>query len=257
MNDFHPFSDLVSILIDVSLALAPLLVFFLIYQIFFLKLPKSQALNMLKGFFLTFIGLIFFLFGVNIGFMPAGRMIGEIIGRMSNGWILIPISFILGFTVTIAEPAVRVLCTEVENASTGYIREKIMLLTLAIGVALSVALAMARTIYGINLMYFLVPGYILALSLSKAAGPTFTSIAFDSGGVATGPMTVTFIMAIAVGAADVIEGREAILDGFGLIALVALAPILSVMILGILYRRKEYRGVSVENNKESKKEEVQ
>lgn len=256
MNIFFPFSHLIEILIDVTIALTPLVVIFLIYQVFFLKLPKSQALNILKGIFLTFIGLIFFLFGVHIGFLPTGRIIGEIIGSMSNRWILIPISFILGFVVTIAEPAVRVLCTEVENASTGYIREKTMLFTLALGVAISITLAMVRTIYGIPLMYFIAPGYLLALSLTKAAGSTFTSIAFDSGGVATGPMTVTFIMAIAVGAADVIEGRDAILDGFGLISLVALAPILSVITLGLLYKRKESKKDSEEDNQESHKEEV-
>ncbi len=245
MNDFFAVSDIVNITFDVIIALLPLVVIFLVYQAFFLKLPKSEALNILKGIFLTFIGIVFFLSGVQIGFMPTGKIIGKFIGSLSYRWILIPIGFILGFTVTIAEPSVRVLCVKVEDASTGYISEKMMLFTLAIGVAVAVTFAVIKTMYGIPLMYFIVPGYILALSLTKLVGPTFTSIAFDSAGVATGPMTVTFIMSIAVGLADAIEGRSTIVDGFGLVSLVALAAILSVMILGLLYKIKE-------NRKESK-----
>jgi len=244
LNGFFPVADLINITIDVALALTPLVVIFFFFQVFLFKLPKSGALNILKGIFLTFIGIVFFLFGVQIGFMPAGKTIGESIGSLNCRWILIPISFVLGFVVTMAEPTVRVLCTRVEEASTGYINEKVMLFTLATGVAVAITVAIIRTIYGIPLMYIILPGYILALSLTKAVGPTFTSIAFDSASVATGPMTVTFIMAIAVGAADVIEGRNAIIDGFGLVSLVALAAILSVMILGLLYKAKENKNES-------------
>jgi hypothetical protein len=188
---------------------------------------------------MTFIGLVLFLYGVQIGFMPAGTIIGEALASLSYNWILIPIGLVLGFVVTIAEPAVRVLGVEVEKASSGYIREKTILYTLACGVAISIALSMIRTIYGIPLAYFLIPGYGIVLLLSFFTGPTFTAIAFDSGGVATGPMTVTFILAISVGAANMIEGRDPIIDGFGLVALVALAPILSVIILGLLYKIRE------------------
>jgi hypothetical protein len=139
---------------------------------------------------------------------------------------------------TIAEPAVRILNYQVEKVSGGYISQKTMLYTLSIGVAVSVAMAMIRIVYGIPLMYMLVPGYLLALILIRFSSTTFVSVAFDSGGVATGPMTVTFVMALAVGAASGIEGRDPLLDGFGMIALVALAPILSVLVLGLIYGRR-------------------
>ncbi len=239
MRDFFEFHILLEILVEVAIALVPLLFIFLIYQIFFFKLPKSEVLNISKGILMTFIGLVLFLYGVQIGFMPAGTLIGEALASLSYNWILIPIGLVLGFVVTIAEPAVRVLGVEVEKASSGFIKEKTILFTLAIGVALSIALSMIRTIYGIPLAYFLIPGYAVVLLLSFFTDSTFTAIAFDSGGVATGPMTVTFILAISVGAANIIEGRNPIIDGFGLIALVALAPILSVTILGLLYKLRE------------------
>ncbi len=243
MIEFFQPRSLLDISMEVAIAIVPLLVIFMIYQIFFLKLPKIEVVKVLKGMGLTFVGLVMFLYGVHIGFLPTGNTIGETLGALEYNWVLIPIGFILGFVVTFAEPAVRVLCKEVETASSGYIKEKTMLFTISAGVASSISLAMARTLFGIHLAYFILPGYIVALSMAKIIGPTFTAIAFDSGGVATGPMTVTFIMAIAVGAADIIEGRDAIIDGFGLIALVALAPILSVVTLGLLYKAKERKNV--------------
>ena len=135
---------------------------------------------------------------------------------------------------TIAEPAVHILSYEVEKASAGSIREKTILATLSLGVALFVALGMAKIIYGVPIHYILVPGYLLALLLMRFCDPTFVAIAFDAGGVATGPMTVTFVLAVALGIATAMEGRDPVLDGFGLIALVAMAPILSVMVLGLI-----------------------
>ncbi|ARK28573.1 hypothetical protein BkAM31D_01090 [Halalkalibacter krulwichiae] len=158
---------------------------------------------------------------------------------MDRLWVLIPIGFVLGFVATFAEPAVRILNHEVEKVSGGYIPQKVMLYTLSIGVALSIALSMLRMIVGIPLWYFIIPGYLLALVLMRFSTKSFTAIAFDSGGVATGPMTVTFIVAMTVGIASVLEGRDPLLDGFGMIALVALSPILSVLTLGLLYGRKE------------------
>lgn len=187
----------------------------------------------------AFLGLILFLHGVKIAFLPVGSLTGELIGSMENNWILIPLGFVLGFVITIAEPAVRILGSEVEETSSGYLKEKVIVYTLGTGVAFFVALGMTKIIYGIPFYYLIIPGYILAVILLKFSDSVFTSIAFDSGGVATGPMTVTFVMSMAIGVAEVMEGRDAVIDGFGIIALVALAPILSVMILGIFYRRKE------------------
>jgi len=161
--------------------------------------------------------------------------LGSVIGAMANRWILIPIGFILGFVATLAEPAVRILCRQVEKSSSGYIRGFIVMYTLCLAVGLFIALGMTRIVYGIPFYYLIIPGYILAIILMFLSKPSFTAIAFDSGGVATGPMTVTFIMALAIGAADVIEGRDSVADGFGLIALVALAPIIMIMLLGFLY----------------------
>ncbi|TVQ13776.1 MAG: DUF1538 domain-containing protein [Balneolaceae bacterium] len=233
---FYGFSE---VLIEVSFALVPLLIFFAFFQIFMLKLPKKQVSDALIGIVLTFFGLAFFLQGVHIGFLPVGREIGIIIGGLSYSWILIPIGFILGFVATFAEPAVRVLNHEVDKVSSGYIPRSLMLYTLSTGVAVSIALAMVRILFAIPLWYFIIPGYGLALILMYFNTNTFTSIAFDSGGVATGPMTVTFILAIALGFSEKLEGSDPLIDGFGMISLVALAPILSVLVLGILYSMKE------------------
>jgi hypothetical protein len=239
MSELKIFTGFSDVLIEVSYALVPLLVFFAFFQIFMLKLPKKQVYNALIGIVLTFFGLAFFLQGVHVGFLPVGREIGVIIGGLPYRWILIPIGFVLGFVATFAEPAVRVLNHEVDKVSSGYIPRKLMLFTLSTGVAISIALAMFRILFAIPLWYFIIPGYGLALILMFFNTNTFTSIAFDSGGVATGPMTVTFILAIALGFSEKIEGSDPLIDGFGMISLVALAPILSVLVLGILYGMKE------------------
>jgi len=222
------------ILLEVLMAVLPIMILFLFFIIYF-KLPKEMLLNLLKGIILAFAGLSLFLQGVNIGFIPVAGEMGSVIGAMANRWILIPIGFILGFVATLAEPAVRILCRQVEKSSSGYIRGFIVMYTLCLAVGLFIALGMTRIVYGIPFYYLIIPGYILAIILMFLSKPSFTAIAFDSGGVATGPMTVTFIMALAIGAADVIEGRDSVADGFGLIALVALAPIIMIMLLGFLY----------------------
>lgn len=229
------------ILFEVAMALIPLLLFFLFFQVFMLKLPWKKVKDIFVGVGLTFAGLSLFLQGVHVGFLPAGREIGDLAGGWENQWILIPVGFLLGFVATFAEPAVKVLNLEVDKVSGGYIPGKLMLYTLSIGVAISIALAMTRIIYGIPLWYFIVPGYLLAIGMMLYSTDTFTAIAFDAGGVATGPMTVTFILAIALGFSETLEGRDPMIDGFGMIALVALAPILSVLTLGLLYKFKEAR----------------
>jgi hypothetical protein len=227
------------ILKEVALALIPLSILFIFFQMFFLKLPKHKLKNLFVGIIFTFIGLALFLQGVHVGFMPAGEQMGVALGNLPYKWILIVIGFILGLVATFAEPAVRILSYEVEKVSSGYIPQQVLLYTLSIGVAAAIALSMLRIIYGIPLWYFIVPGYLVALFLIRFSNSTFVSIAFDSGGVATGPMTVTFVLSMAIGVASAIEGRNLLLDGFGMIALVALSPILSVLILGLLYGGKE------------------
>lgn len=222
------------IILEVLTAVIPVLILFLFF-IFYFKMPRKMLLNLLKGIIFAFAGLTLFLQGVNIGFMPVALEMGSLLGGMSNHWILIPIGFILGFVATLAEPAVRILCRQVEKSSSGSIKNQVMMYTLCFAVGLFIALGMARIVFGIPFNYIIVPGYLLVIILTFFAKPSFTAIAFDSGGVATGPMTVTFIMALAVGAADAIEGRDSVADGFGLIAMVALAPIIMVMLLGFLY----------------------
>jgi hypothetical protein len=239
MSELLEFLALGEVLVEVLVALGPLLLFFVLFQILFLKLPREYVINLVKGVIMTFLGLVLFLQGVKVGFLPAGTAMGEIFGGSAQKWVLIPLGLVLGFAATIAEPAVRILSFEVEKASSGSIRARVILLALALGVSLFVALGMVRVVYGIPIHYLIVPGYLLAIVMLKFVNPTFVSIAFDAGGVATGPMTVTFVMAIAVGAATVMENRNPVLDGFGLIALVALAPILSVMTLGLLYSIKK------------------
>jgi hypothetical protein len=239
MRDLIIFQGFGSVLLEVAQALAPLVVLFLVFQVFFLRLPRETVLNVLRGTALAFVGLALFLHGVHIGFLPAGREMGLMLGQMPQRWVIVPLGALLGFLSIIAEPAVRVLTTEVERASAGSVREGLILFAVAGGVGLSVALGMIRIIYGLPLLYILIPGYFIALIMMRFTDPGFVSIAFDSGGVATGPMTVTFTLAMAVGVATAIEGRSPVIDGFGLIALVALAPILSVMALGLIFRRGE------------------
>jgi hypothetical protein len=241
MSDINLLKGLDHVVMEVSFALAPLIVFFIFFQIFFLKLPRKKIIDILKGVILTFFGLVFFLHGVHVGFLPFGEAMGEKFAGLSYKWIIIPVGFILGFVATFAEPAVRILNHEVDKVTAGYIPQRLMLITLSIGVGFSIALSMARVIYDLPLMYFVIPGYALVLILAWFTSETFTAIAFDSGGVATGPMTVTFITALSLGIAGAGDGENSAIDGFGMIALVALAPILSVLILGILYKQKEKR----------------
>ncbi len=226
------------VLLEVLTAVLPVVGMFLLFVLVY-KLPKNLLLNLLKGVLFAFAGLALFLQGVKIGFMPVGTEMGAIMGAMVDRWILIPIGFVLGFVATLAEPAVRILARQVEDSSSGSIKSSVILYTLCLAVGIFIALAMTRIVYGIPFYYIIIPGYMLAIILMIFSKPSFTAIAFDSGGVATGPMTVTFIMALAIGAADTMEGRDAVIDGFGLIALVALAPIIMVMLLGFLYPEED------------------
>jgi hypothetical protein len=224
-------------LTEVAIALAPLFIIVCFFQFFIIHLSREKFAEIVKGFVITFFGIAFFLQGVYQGFIPIGQQMGTVLGGLSYNWVLIPIGFILGFAAILAEPAVHVMIDQVDKVSSGSIPGSIILYCMAIGVALSVALAMARILYGIPLAYILIPGYILAFLMMRYTGEQFISIAFDSGGVATGPMTVSFIMAMAIGVATAIEGRDPVLEGFGMISLVALAPILTILALGVIFRK--------------------
>ena len=226
------------ITIEVLLALIPIVIFFMFFQLRYLKLPSFEVTKILIGMLMTAIGMIIFLYGVYNGLYPIGFKMGEFFGNLEQIWILIPLGFILGFLATFAEPAVRVLSYQIEKSSSGYIRAKLMLYTLSFGVAVFVAVAMAKIVYGIPFLYIIVPGYLLALVLLWLSDKDFIGIAFDAGGVATGPMAVTFLMSMVVGMASAHSERDAVVDGFGLIAMIALAPIIFVMLLGIYVKYK-------------------
>ncbi|WP_301664560.1 DUF1538 domain-containing protein [Methanoculleus frigidifontis] len=226
------------VMINVAAALLPLLVFFIIFQVTHLKLPTEYVTGLLKGVLLAFVGMVLFLQGVEVAFLPAGQAIGAYLGSLEQKWVIILFGFLLGFLATYAEPAVRVLCYQIEQSSAGSIRSSLILYTLSTGVAIAVALGMARIVYDLPFLAIIVVGYLLAIALLRYADRDFIAIAFDSGGVATGPMAVTFLTALAVGAAASIGGRTTIADSFGLVALIALAPILAVLLLSTLYRKK-------------------
>ena len=227
---------------EVAIALAPIIVFFFLFNAIYIKLSKRQLISISIGLVFTYVGLVLFLTGVNVGFMPVGNYIGSRIGRLTYNWILLPIAMLIGYYIVKAEPAVHVLNKQVEELTAGSIPARAMELSLSIGVAVSLALAMIRVLTGISVMYFLVPGYVLALGLSFAAPKIFTSIAFDSGGVASGPMTATFLLPFAMGACEAIGGADRIVsDAFGVVAMVAMTPLITIQLLGVEYKIRKKR----------------
>ena len=222
---------------EVAMALAPIVIFFAVFQVFFLKLSRRPLIKICIGLGYTYIGLVLFLTGVNVGFMPAGNYIGQIIAGLDYNWILVPISMLIGYFIVAAEPAVHVLNKQVEEMTSGAISAKTMGTGLSVGVCISLGLAMTRVLTGISIMWFLVPGYIIALSLSFFVPKIFTAIAFDSGGVASGPMTATFLLPFAMGACDAVGGNI-VTDAFGIVAMVAMTPLITIQILGALYKLK-------------------
>jgi hypothetical protein len=203
---------------------------------------KEQFFKLLSGLLITFIGLVLFLHGVNISFIKLGNDLGYELGNLEHLWLIVPIGFVLGFIVTMAEPAVKILNMEIEKMTSGFINQKILLYFLSLGVGSSIALTMLRILTNISLWYFILPGYVLILILTRYVDPLFVAIAFDAGGVVTGPMIATFLLAITVSCAHKIHGGNVFIEGFGMIALVALVPILFILVLGLLYERKIKEG---------------
>ncbi len=223
---------------SVIFAIAPLVVLFLLFQFFLLRLPKRQVADILRGTAIAAVGLFLFLLGVGIGFLPFGRAIGEAFGALEQTWFIILAGSLLGFLTTWGEPAVRILANQVEEASNGSIHGTLVLYSVCIGVALWVGLGMLRIAYGIPLLYLIVPGYLLVIFLMRLSDRDFVAIAVDAGGVATGPLANTFLLALALGTSAAMGDQDPIIHGFGFVALIAVAPIISVMILGLLVRLK-------------------
>ncbi len=239
-----------SIIKEVTMALLPLAVMALVFQFTLLKMPPMQVLRMFRGFSLSFAGLVLFLLGAQCGFMPAGKMLGQILGASAQhgGFYLARLVFIgviFGAIVVCAEPAVWVLTEQVESISGGTIKRRVMLLALSGGVAVSIGISMLRVFFGFSLWYVLIPGYALALFLSYFCPKLFTGIAFDSGGVASGPMTSTFILSFTLGASSF--GGNSSENAFGVIALVAMTPLIAIQVLGIIFALKVRKTHKKEN----------
>ncbi|MBE5787119.1 MAG: DUF1538 domain-containing protein [Clostridiales bacterium] len=231
---------------EVLIALAPVIILFFIFHFFSLHLPWAEIKRILVGLVYTYIGLVLFLTGVNVGFLPMGDYLGKLLASLPYNWILIPLGMLMGYLVVAAEPAVHVLNEQVEHVTSGAISKSVMMKTLSIGVAISVGLAMTRVLTGISIWYLVVPGYLIALTLTFFTDPIFTAIAFDSGGVASGPMTATFMLPLALGACGAVGGNI-MKDAFGLVAMVAMTPLIAIEVLGVVYRIKTRKALKTES----------
>ncbi|MGE4485842.1 MAG: DUF1538 domain-containing protein [Oscillospiraceae bacterium] len=237
--------ELPVIAFEILLALLPIFVLFMIFQKVSFKLRKRNKARILMGLVYSYIGLVLMLIGVNAGFMEVGTIIGFRIATLDSKALLIGIGFVLGLVTILAEPAVHVLTNQIENVTSGYVKRKTVLAVLSVGVGFSVALSIVRILIPeLKLWHYLLPGYAIAIALTYLAPKLFVGIAFDSGGVASGPMTATFILAFSQGAAESIEGADVLLDGFGIISMVALTPLIALQILGVIYKFKSRKGGS-------------
>ena len=191
------------------------------------------------GVIYTYVGLVLFLTGVDVGFTPVGAHLGESLVQSDFRWIIVPIGMVMGYFIVAAEPAVHVLKRQVEDVTAGIISGRLLSLTLSIGVSAAIGIAMLRILTGVSILWVIIPGYVISLALTFFVPDIFTSIAFDSGGVASGPMTATFLLPFAVGACTAVEGGNIVTDAYGLVALVAMTPLIAIQILGLVYKIKQ------------------
>ncbi|NCB02286.1 MAG: DUF1538 domain-containing protein [Spirochaetia bacterium] len=240
----------VSSFFEVIQAMSPLAFLFILFHFTLLHLQRRQIIRSIEGIIYTSIGLIIFLVGVNGALMPTGSALGSSLGSFNPSFILIPIGFVFGAVIVLAEPAVWVLTEQVREVSGGTISKKIVLVFFSLGVSIAVALAMVRIVYSIPLTYILIPGYTIALLLSFFSPPLYTAIAFDSGGVASGPLSSSFLLAFALGVSQTMGGNP-FLDGFGIVALVAMTPLITIQILGVFIKQKTKKNKSQTPPKEA------
>ena len=217
---------------EVAIALGLIVFFFMLCQFIFLKLSKRQLLKIGVGVVFTYVGLVIFLTGVNVGYMPVGYKMGAQLSDLSP-FLLVSIGLVMGILVVMAEPAIHVLNAQVEEVTGGYVNKRSMMIGLCAGVGVAIALSVIRIIYDFSLIYYIIPGYFISLALSLFVPPVYTAIAFDSGGVASGPMTSGFILPFAIGVCSALQGESAVLrDGFGVVAMVAMVPLITIQMLG-------------------------
>ena len=224
-------------LIEVGMALAPILIIFFIYEALYIKLPKSEIIKLAYGFLLSYFGLVIFLTGVGAIMSPFGTRVGEALGTLDNNWLIIAICFVIGLVTIVCEPAVHVLTTQINEASDGYIKKSTILIALSLGVGSAIGLASIRSIFNFNIMYIVVPGYFLSLTLMFVTPNLYTAMAFDAGGTASGPMSVSFVLPMIIGMTQSKHGLpdksvEYYTQSFGVVALIALMPILTIQLLG-------------------------
>ncbi|MBQ5754837.1 MAG: DUF1538 domain-containing protein, partial [Oscillospiraceae bacterium] len=228
---------------EIAVSLLPIIVFFFIFQLLVLRLSRRRLIKIVVGLLYTYIGLVLFLTGANVGFMPAGNYLGQTLAGGSHPEILIPIAMIMGYFIVKAEPAVYVLNKQVEEITDGAISAGAMGVALSVGVACSLGLAMVRVLTGISIMWFLLPGYGIACGISFLVPKIYTAIAFDSGGVASGPMTATFLVPLAQGACLAVGGNI-VTDAFGVVAMVAMTPLITIQVMGLVSQIRTRRASS-------------
>ncbi len=225
---------------EVLISLLPIVAVFLIFQLFSRRYTKRDMERISVGMIYTYIGLVLFLCGVNVGFAPLGSLFGRDLASLSYRWVLVPLGALIGYYIVKAEPAIQVLNHQVETVTNGSISAKAMNRCMSIGVAVSVGLAMLRILVRIPILYIVIPGYVLALVMSRIVPKMFVGIAFDSGGVASGPMTTTFLLPLSIGVCEAVGGNI-MTDAFGVVALVALTPLIAIQIMGLVYQIKTRR----------------
>ncbi len=223
---------------ETAVALLPIVAIFLLFQFFSLKIPRRNLLKILIGILYTYVGLVLFLTGVNVGFSSLGAVLGGQLAVGYTKYLLIPLSMLFGWFIISAEPAVAVLEKQIEEVSAGTISGKVIKISLSVAIALAMGVSMLRVLTGISLFWFLIPGYALALILSFFVPDIYTAIAFDSGGVASGPMTATFMLQFVIGASNALGGNI-LTDAFGVVAMVAMMPLISIQIVGVISELKK------------------
>lgn len=246
-------------LIEVGMALAPILAIFFIYELIYIKLPKAEITKLMTGFAMSYIGLVIFLTGVGAIMSPFGTRVGVALGEINSDWLIIGICFVIGLVTIVCEPAVHVLTTQINEASDGYIKKSTILGALSIGVGLAIGLSAMRSIFNFNIMYIIVPGYFLSLALMFVTPNLYTAMAFDAGGTASGPMSVSFVLPMIIGMTHSrhdlpMESVAYYTQSFGVVALIAMFPILTVQLLGVYLQVKKLiqlrvtRGVTTDPN---------
>ncbi|MBQ7668971.1 MAG: DUF1538 domain-containing protein [Clostridia bacterium] len=224
---------------ECAVALLPLIVTFFVFQLLIIKMGKMSLKRVLIGVVISYVGLVILISGLNYCYVPVAKEMGIKFAKSEYRFLIVPIGFLLGFVMTKVEPSVKVLVTNIEHASGGALKRNLLANTMAVGVGISLGLAMLKILLNISLWYIVVPGYIMIILLSFVIDEKFTAIALDAGGVTTGVMTTTFLLPLALGLAEGLPWTNTVIDGFGLIAIVAMTPIIMVMLLGAMYQSKK------------------